>query len=110
MNDERLSWLTEDFIDYIDEIQKSYNQENVMGFTKETHEALKITSQATAACVKYLLQENFKFVLTRNLTSDDIEAFFGHIRHKGGYNDMMDVRSCLYAIDKERSPIGSHRF
>lgn len=97
VDDERLEWLQEDFLKYIQQIQ-SYGGNKAEKFTSETFEALLLTSRSTSECIN-LLQTGFIFVLSRNLSSDDIEQFFSHLRHKGGFNDAMDVRSCIYAIE-----------
>ena len=95
--DERLNWLLSEFLPYIENIQS--NKDKLRRFTRETYEALVITTRSTVACIKYLISINFHYVLTRNFTSDDIELFFSHIRRMGGHNDMMDVRSCIYAME-----------
>ena len=95
VDDERLLWLINNFLPFIEDIQKNKNSR----LSKETYEALTVTTQSTIKCIKYLLGIGFHYVLSRNLSSDDIELLFSHLRRRGGFNDMMDVRSCLYAID-----------
>lgn len=71
------------------------------GFTKETCQALLLTSKSTAACVRYLLDKiNFHFVLTRVLSSDKIESHFGALRQMMGGNFKGDAVSVMFATDK----------
>lgn len=96
-DDDRLAWLTDIFLPFIKEIQSSGRREHK--FSQETYDALLITTESTIKCIKYLLGLGFHYILSRNLSSDDIELLFSHLRRKGGFNDMMDARSCLYAIE-----------
>jgi hypothetical protein len=75
MTDERLTWLSETFPKYIEDIQNTSAKKKMKGLTKETAHALIFTSHSTSACIKYLLTEtNFYFVLTRAFNSDAIES------------------------------------
>ncbi|XP_063239296.1 uncharacterized protein LOC134540457 [Bacillus rossius redtenbacheri] len=96
-DDDRLSWLLDTFLPYMENIQKSSSKQNKL--SEETYEALVVTTQATVKCIQHLISVGFHFVLSRNLSSDDIELLFSHLRRKGGFNDMMDARACMYAID-----------
>ncbi|XP_023216072.1 uncharacterized protein LOC111618738 [Centruroides sculpturatus] len=97
LDDERLQWLQNDFLHYIEQIQSSLEKEK--RFSDETYHALRFTTVSTVLCVRHLLQEGFHYVLSRNFSSDDIEALFSHVRQLGGYNDMMDVRSSIFGIE-----------
>ena len=68
--------------------------------TKETHEALVVSTKSLIACVKYLLNNEFFFVLTLRLSSDKIEEMFGTIRQMGGGNLKCDAASVDQAFDK----------
>ena len=98
VSDERLLWLTETFLPYMKKIQES-GRSRQEAFSLETYNAIVITTESTVACVQYLLKVGFHYVLTRNFSSDDIELFFSHLRQLGGFNDMMDARSCMHAIE-----------
>ncbi|KAH7938556.1 hypothetical protein HPB49_025091 [Dermacentor silvarum] len=43
---------------------------------------------------------SFHFVLTRKISSDPIESFFGWLRKSAGSNDQTDVRAVLTGIEK----------
>ncbi|KAG0445416.1 hypothetical protein HPB47_015514, partial [Ixodes persulcatus] len=69
--------------------------------SKETYEALLMTSYSTVACVRHLLtKEHFLFVLTRKFSSDCIESLFGTLRRALGCNDQVDVRSAMAGLEK----------
>lgn len=52
-------------------------------------------------CVRYLLREmHFRFVLTRKLSSDANESFFGWLRRSAGSNDQTDSRAVLCGTEK----------
>jgi hypothetical protein len=99
MTDERLTWLSETFPKYIEDIQNTSAKKKMKGLTKETAHALIFTSHSTSACIKYLLTEtNFYFVLTRAFNSDAIESMFSNIRMRGGSHDATDANAAHYAI------------
>lgn len=93
VNDDRLKWLHEDFLSYLDKWHDSVVQriknisakgkigtkakkdERLTGLTKETYEALRFTTLSTVASIKYLLELGFAFVLTRRFSSDDMKCF-----------------------------------
>ena len=71
------------------------------GLTKETHDAMILTSRSTAACVKYLLKyKGFVFLLTRRMTSDEIEQMFGALRQLVGGNFKLDAQSGTQAFER----------
>lgn len=51
-------------------------------------------------CVKYLLDSGFFYVLTRNLSSDPVEALFSALRQMAGCNDCLDARSVTFCLKK----------
>lgn len=79
MTDERLAWLEEEFPDYLKKWQDETSNRNEY-LSKETSDALIFTCRSTAACIRYLLQAGFLFVLTRKFSTDSIERFFGSVR------------------------------
>lgn len=98
LSDERLQWLIETFLPYVKKLQDAGRNKEEK-FSVETYSALLVTTQSTVACIQYLLKIGFHYVLTRNFSSDDIELFFSHLRQLGGFNDMMDSRACMHAIE-----------
>ncbi|XP_049516704.1 uncharacterized protein LOC125942564 [Dermacentor silvarum] len=98
--DSRLEWLEVTLPLYIEELKK--NSTSPRGFlTKETCEALLLTTYSTVACIRYLLKsEDFCFVLTRKFSSDPIESLFGTLRRSLGCNDQLDVRSAISGLEK----------
>lgn len=76
-------------------------QEKLKFLTKETYNAIVFTSKSTVQCVRYLLEEiGFHFVLTRRLSSDNIEELFGAIRQMIGGNFKGDAVAVSQAFDK----------
>ncbi|KAH9384421.1 hypothetical protein HPB48_026428 [Haemaphysalis longicornis] len=68
---------------------------------KETYHALVFTTVSNMQCMRLLLSElRFQFVLTRKLSSDPTESFFGILLRCAGCNDMLDVRSTRCGIEK----------
>ncbi|KAH6939989.1 hypothetical protein HPB50_023869 [Hyalomma asiaticum] len=97
--DERLIWLETRFLDYLADLKSQCLAKNFL--TKETYEGLVITTRSNVECIRYLLEEmSFHFVLTRKMSSDPIESFFGWLRKSAGSNDQTDVRAVLTGIEK----------
>ncbi|KAH6922498.1 hypothetical protein HPB50_015125 [Hyalomma asiaticum] len=98
--DAGLEWLEVTLPMYLDELKRSCEDQREF-LTKETHEALLLTTYSTVACIKYLLtEEKFLFVLTRKFNSDPIESLFGMLRISSGCNDVLNVRSVLSGLEK----------
>nr|XP_050032240.1 uncharacterized protein LOC126528390 [Dermacentor andersoni] len=98
--DARLEWLEVALPMYLDKLKKRCRDKKEF-FTKETYEALLLTTYSTVACIKYLLtEEKFLFVLTRKFNSDPIESLFGTLRMSAGCNDTLNVRSVLSGLEK----------
>ncbi|XP_064485417.1 uncharacterized protein LOC135397753 [Ornithodoros turicata] len=97
--DERLEWLESTFLEYLGELKSQCHVKNFL--TKETYEGLLLTTRSNVDCTRYLLRVmNFGFVLTRKMSSDPIESFFGWLRKTAGSNDQTDVRAVLSGIEK----------
>ncbi|KAL1433292.1 hypothetical protein MTO96_012691 [Rhipicephalus appendiculatus] len=97
--DERLIWLETSFLDYLGDLKSQWLAKNFL--TKETYEGLVMTTRSNVECIKYLLEEmSFHFVLTRKMSSDPIESFFGWLRKSAGSNDQTDVHAVLAGIEK----------
>ena len=100
VEDERLKWLAKDFLDYLYKWkEEAKNERNFL--TTETYKALVFTTKSNVEFIKYALQElKLKYVLTRKLSTDDIERFFGNVRSQNGQNDLPNVEACSQAIRK----------
>ena len=69
--------------------------------TKETFEALKFTTISTVKLIQHLLEKKeFKFVLTRRLTSDEVERTFSAVRQLMGGNHQGDAYSATMAFER----------
>uniref|UniRef100_A0A147BB70 Putative transposase protein n=2 Tax=Ixodes ricinus TaxID=34613 RepID=A0A147BB70_IXORI len=98
--DPRLEWLETTLPLYLEDLSKRANTPHQF-LSKETYEALLMTSYSTVACVRHLLtKEHFLFVLTRKFSSDCIESLFGTLRRALGCNDQLDVRSAMAGLEK----------
>ncbi|XP_077484185.1 uncharacterized protein LOC144094136 [Amblyomma americanum] len=97
--DERLSWLENDFLKYFMEWKEgiSYKMEFL---SDETYEALRVTSMSTVLCTRFLLKSGFHFVLTAKFSSDDVESLFSTIRQLNGCNDQTDAYAALSSLQK----------
>ncbi|KAH8034251.1 hypothetical protein HPB51_021964 [Rhipicephalus microplus] len=97
--DEQLIWLKTSFLNYLGDLKSQCLAKNFL--TKETYEGLIMTTHSNVECIKYLLEEmSFPFVLTRKMSSNPIESFFGSLRKSAGSNDQTDVRAVLTGIEK----------
>lgn len=75
VDDARLDWLEHAFIAYVEDLRDASKAENF--FSKETCHALLFTTESNVACIRHLLTDRkFKFVLTRKMSGDPIEAMF----------------------------------
>ncbi len=106
--DERLTWLKDVFLNYLDNWKQSIStregnytpdERQRMFLSSQTYEGLKITVNSHIKIIKFLLAERFKYVLTERFMQDVLEDCFGHQREKGrrsdnptaqqfGYNDL----------------------
>ncbi|KAL3243686.1 hypothetical protein MRX96_020123 [Rhipicephalus microplus] len=111
IDDDRFSWLEVDFITYIEEIQLSGGKTKKK-MTKETCEATIMTTRSTAALIQHLLDNNFRYVLTRALNSDPVESLFSCFRQFNGGNDRVDARTAVFTAEKLLKvylvPVGEH--
>ena len=100
INDNRLEWLLDYFIPYLDTMKAAGNQLGKEFLTNETFEALVLTTRSTVDCIKYLLQNGYHYILTRAFSSDPVESLFSTLRQMSGSNDMMDARSVSFSLQK----------
>ena len=97
IDDDRLTWLTGDFLDYFkrwkDSIEKfkgdlSNEDKQFMFIADKTYQGLQITCYSIVEIVKYLLTTGgMKFVLTEKFNQDVLEEYFGRHRSLGRRND-----------------------
>ena len=90
-DDPRLTWLTEDFLEYFAKWKE--NVENREGFTPkekekmfishQTYEGLQITVQSMIEIIKFCLDNGFDFVLTNRFMQDVLGEYFGLHRSMG---------------------------
>jgi len=98
--DERLTWLENDYISYIDQVrQASVSDAEANFFTNDTYEAIVFTTKSTVQCVRYLLSIGARCVLTIKLNSDGVKSLFGNDRNFRGSNDLIDVRSATFVME-----------
>jgi len=103
--DDRLRWLEVKLPEAIEKWHRS--TEPHQRLSDETFNALIFTCKSTAACIRYLLEQGFRFVLTRNFSTDAIERFFGAVRAQNGANDTPTPARCIDAINRiVRTSIG----
>ncbi|XP_075533163.1 uncharacterized protein LOC142566205 [Dermacentor variabilis] len=99
IDDQRLHWLEDEFLSYIDQLKTKSRAENFL--SKETHHALVFATMSNVESIRFLLShKKFKFVLTRKFSSDSKEAMFGFLRRSSGCNDALDVKSAVCGIEK----------
>lgn len=100
LSDERLYWLKNDFIKYLQEWRKNCGNPKTNCLTLQTYQAIILTTKSTVACIQFLLKEGVQYVLTRKFSSDDVESFFGAVRQLGGRNDVTNALTAVNAITK----------
>ncbi|KAH6928051.1 hypothetical protein HPB50_010893 [Hyalomma asiaticum] len=99
VDDPRLEWLETVFLGYVEELKNESPAGNFL--SKETYHALVFATMSNVHCIRHLLTaKNFKFVLTRKMSSDPIESLFGFLRRSSGCNDMLDVKSAVCGLEK----------
>jgi len=112
LNDPRLRWLEEDFLNYLDDWKDackkragnfSKKERLNMQLSRQTLSGLRQTSQSVAEIVRILLASGAPFVLTSHMNQDPLEQLFGHCRHKGGANSNLNVAECGHAINSIRT-------
>lgn len=95
-SDFRLKWLTEEFLGFLDNWEKSVKERK--GFTNkekkmmllsiETRLGLRITVKSFVELTRYLFTvPGVKAFLSRRVSQDPLEQFFGCQRQRGGVHD-----------------------
>ena len=99
-DDERLVWLKDVFLAYLEDWQRSISnregdysadQQGRMFLSSQTYEGLKISSYSHMEIIPFLLGEGFEYVLTERFMQDVVEDYFGHQRGQGGRSDNPDA-------------------
>ena len=92
-DDERFSWLENDFLGYLKEWKESIDIQDATASAKEkmfisrpTHEGLQITMYSMIEATKYL-NNGLDFVLTNRFNQDVVEEYFGRQRSLGRRSD-----------------------
>ena len=98
ISDDRLTWLETEFITYPNKWRVQCTNRKIQCLGDETFDALVLTTSSTVLSIKYLLNEGVQYVLTRKFSSDDVESFFGFVRHMGGRNDTTDALTAANVI------------
>ena len=70
-----------------------------MFISYQTNQGFKITSYSTVDCLKFLLQEEMKYVLTERFPHDALNEYFGNQTKIGVRSENPDVKEfCYHAI------------
>lgn len=111
VNDSRLAWLENDFINYFKEWDESVDnrpgkfssaQKNMMKLSRETVEGLFITARSIPETVRFLLRKGASFVLTNRLNQDCLEQEFGKQRRSFGNNEAPNAFQFGQGVDKNK--------
>ena len=95
VGDERLNWLTTDFLDYFKNWETSIaNRKGIftaqdrkkMFLSQQTYEGLQITAKSTLGLTRFPLASGMKFVLTEKCNQDVVEEYFMRQRSLGRRN------------------------
>lgn len=115
VNDARLKWLKDDFLQYLLKWKKSIEnrpgnftetQKDKMFLSHQTYKGIIITVNSTIEIVKYLVKYGEMFVLTERFNQDLLEEYFGKQRSLGRRNDNPSTQQFKYqanAIDMSMS-------
>ena len=116
LDDERFSWLTNDFTHYLDSWKENIlnregnfdkNARAAMFLSYQTYQGLKITSSSLVEIVQYLLNAGAKYVLTERLCQDALENYFGRQRAIGGRKDNPNLRDFGYGDNIIRNSVAA---
>ena len=115
VEDDRLAWLTGDFLNYFTQWRKcvmnrpgdfSKQDWSAMMLSHQTLTGLEITARSVVACINVLLNAGAPFVLTSHFNQDILEQLFGHFRHRGGSMEnptVKEVRNMMVEMKATRS-------
>nr|XP_039263234.1 uncharacterized protein LOC120339215 [Styela clava] len=89
VDDDRLSWLKNDFIGSLLEWENEHGGDEKSFLARPTLEGLKFTTHNFIEMCKYLLANGLEYVSLHCFNQDVLEAFFGNlVRFFGGLNCM----------------------
>ena len=95
-----MKWLEEDFLQCLKDWRTRSKGKQFV--TKETYQAVVLTTKCTVSIVKYLLKvKKFFFVLTRPFQSDPVESFYSNLRQLNGCLYYVEARGALLAFEKD---------
>ena len=98
-DDDRLSWLEETFLPFLEEWKRQSHDQQFL--SRETYEAIVLTTKCTIAIIRYLLDvKMFEFVLTRPFQSDKVEIFFSSVRQLNSSLYNVDAKGAVFAAEK----------
>ena len=95
--DERLTWLKDVFLKYLESWKQSTleregeytpDERQKMSLSVQTYEGLKIAVYSHIDAIRFLLSKGFKFVLSERFMQDVLDDYFGHQRDKGRRSDI----------------------
>ena len=105
VDDDRLRWLEEDFLQYFDSWKESIearqgnyttNAKSNMFISWQTYEGIRITCYSVTEAIKYLLQNGVSYVLPECFCQDPLENYYGTQRSLGRRKDNPTVYMCGY--------------
>ena len=111
INDIRLQWLENDFLQYFDEWERYVNAlpnlskkaRSQMLLSKQTLSGLRFTTHSMVECIRFLITNGARFVLTSHFNQDALEQHFGHCRHKGGASENPTVFEACHILNQIRT-------
>ena len=92
-DDERLSWLLNVFLEYLNGWKKNTltrpgdftgGERGKIFLSQQTYEGFILSVYSHVEAIQFLLQKGFQYVLTERFMQDVLEDYFGHQRSKGG--------------------------
>ena len=110
--DERLDWLTNDFLDYFkaweESVETRHGQfskkdRSKMILSQQTLNGLRMTVMSVTECIKEVLDMGADFVLTCVFNQDPLEQHFSQYRHKGGANKNPTVNEVRHILTNIRT-------
>ena len=104
--DDRLTWLKDVFLQYLEDWKKSTlshegkysaDERQKMFLSQQTYEGLKIAVYSHIEAITFVLAEGFDYVLTERFMQDVLEDYFGHQQDKGRRSDNPTVQQFGYS-------------
>ena len=104
-DDNRLTWLKDVFLQYLENWRKSTlshageysaDERQKMFLSQQTYEGLQIAVYSHIEAVTFLLAEGFENLLTERFMQDVLEDYFGHQREEGRRSDNPTAQQFRY--------------